>query len=281
LEHQAAFSGVIPFSGYKLQGIGSWSRAESYDNEWARSLPDQAHAAGQVYAPAVGVTQAALQAVLGNRDVWSAAADNLLALMDDWDAVVYDALDTPAELTDANGDFVLALSTAVRQAGKPFWLSVCGTNWDDPMSFPLPVAEQAADLLIYYCYGWWVQPRMVSPYWWVKQSIDFALTQGLVPSRTVLGCALYSTWWETHGGVRHDMTHAQAVEIAHAHNARVEWLENSASGLVRERVADTGTGYIALTDGSTLRHRLDLAREYELRGAMLFTPGLESQDVWG
>lgn len=275
------FDVAIPVSGYYLQPDGTWTRDAAYENDWQSSIPILAQESGQRYTPSVGATRDNLHVILDDEDLWDIAASNLVAISEGWNGVVYDIMDTSVDRVDAHGDFVLALSTAVRQEGLWFQGSYYGITWDNPAYFPLDVAMQASDIFIYYCYAWWAQPRMVSPYWWVKASLDFALTKGVVMEKTVMGCAFYSTWWEVEGvGPRHDMTYAQAIEIAHANNARVEWMETSDFGLVREKYADTGPGYLAITDGDTLRHKLDLIDEYEMRGLMLFTPGLEDDSVW-
>lgn len=280
---------AMPMNGGLLQADGTWlQRPGRTETEFAQALPAIVREAGQRYMPVLTHTgeTADILCALFDAGLQEVAADNLITLLESrfdapWDAAIYDIQDVPVERLVEHEDFVSLLSYKVRATGIPFGIAYHGLGKWEPSPFSLKVIAQAADVFHYYLYAWWVQPRMVGPYWWARVSLDNALAAGVPAQRIVLGSSLFSSWWPDAGsGVRRDMTHGQALEIAHEHNARIEWMETSEFGLVRERFADTGDGYIALTDGDTLQHRLDLVDGYALAGVMLFCPGMGDESVW-
>ena len=113
------------------------------------------------------------------------------------------------------------------------------------------------------------------------ESIENALAHGIPPARMYLGltncCRHVPISTEPHAPL---CSYDQAIEIVRGANARIEWIENHETGLIREKYADLGKGHIWITDGDTIKPRLELVARYGLMGMMLFTPGMGDESVW-
>ena len=275
---------VYPANGGVLQPDGKWERSRA-DNEWSRSLPVLASEYGQQYVPSVTAGRDALTQILNEPELAEISADLLVqeALTGfdaPWGGVMYDIIDVDESLVRAHEEYVHLLSYKVRLAGVEFHTSVCGTVLDRPAYFGLKTLDQTSDIVVVYCYAWWVQPRCIGPYYWTKSSIERAIMY--IPERKiVLGVGTFSTYWPLSGGQqRIDMPYDDAVQLVYESNGRIEWVEDTRHGLVRELRADLGDGHIWITDGATTRHRLDIAKANDLNGIMLFILGAESSYVW-
>ncbi len=129
-----------------------------------------------------------------------------------------------------------------------------------------------------YVYGWRQSPYPIAPYNWIKNVLDAALRRGLQPARTYLGIHTYCRHWLDSGWPYYNVTYDQAAQIAPCETWR--WMERIGNMTVREKYARTANGYLWLSDGDTLAHRLHLADEFGLAGVMLFIPGVEAEAIW-
>ena len=281
---------VNPYNGGRLLSDGSWYQMIARtQTEWPQLLPTIAQQNGHRYMPVVSSkTVDDLITVLNSSDLQLLAANNLIELATTrydamWDGVLVEFEGVPAEYRNKMSDFLYLLSYKIRSTGMQMGMSIHGhmESGNATMPYDLTVIGQIADIVAYYCYGYWRPlPQSLAPHWWIDECIQYALNQGIPAQRLMLGVPVFSKYWETASGPKREITYSQAIDIVHSANTMVQWIEKNENGLVRERFADVGEGYIWIQDGDTLRHNLALVDKYGLAGVNIFLSGMESVDVW-
>jgi len=291
LAHQALIDEVCILGG-ALASDGTWSQAPALQEPFAQSLLGHATGAGQRYTPFLnpghGSDKTAIHAVLDDPALQQAAADDMLALATTrfdapWQGVVYDALHLEAGYMGKQEQFLRLLSYTAQSAGLSFGVSHPGTRPEDESTWlSLDTIAQIADVYDCYFYGWWLAPCSIGPYWWVVQGIENALKHGIPARRIYLGIPNYARYYPASNDytTAYDITYDQAMQIVHDNNSFVQWIESDETGLIREKYADVGQGHIWISDGDTVRHRLELVDHYSLGGVMLFIPGMGAESVW-
>jgi len=291
-EHGALLDAVLTTHGGILRpDSGQWVRHSSTASAFAAYLLDTARRTKQAYLPACipfgQNDRAAFLALLQEPERWAAIADSLveMALTDldaPWSGVLYDWPDIVADALRAQEQFVTVLSNAVRKAGLPFAVSFRGTvAADESWSPSLDVLRDITDQFDCYMYIYWDKPYSPSPFWWARASIENALWHGFKPKRIYLGLFLASWYYDTDQKFNYWITHDQAMKVAQDSGVTVEWIEDHAAGLIREKYARIGkAGHLWIEDGDTVRARLALVDEYNLGGVMLFVLGSEAESVW-
>jgi len=284
--HPGLIDIIIPANGGRVLPDGSWLQ-ESWriDTPFSQSLPTAARVAGHRYMPTVEARRETLQPLLETPDVWPVAARNLVRLAlegrfdSPWQGVIYDMIGI---YQVEHYEFMRELACSVRRAGLPFGISITGKRPGDAPGL-LETAAQICDIFICYCYCFWESTPGYSmqPYWWTAASIENAIAKGIPHERIYLGLANYANYWPMSGGnTFHEITYQQTMELTREAGGHIEWIERGPSGLIREKRADLGDGYIWFQDGDTIRPRLRLVDEYDLAGMMLFIPGMGDESVW-
>jgi hypothetical protein len=295
-QYQTLIDGVLPVHGGILQPeSGTWTRHNSITGDFASYLIDTVRERDQGYWPACvpyGMGgEGAFLVLLEQPRRWPGIAGGLvkMALLDfdaPWSGVLYDYPGGGGKWTGeqvrAQERFVTVLSQAVRTAGLPFAVAFRGiVPADESRSPSLDVFRDITDRLDYYMYVYWASPYSPSPFWWHRASIENALRHGVRARNIYLGLFVASWYYDTGQGFHHWITHDQAMQIVRENGARVEWVEDHAAGLIREKCAAIGdAGHLWIEDGDTIKPRLALVDEYGLGGVMLFVLGCEDESVW-
>lgn len=289
-DHKALLDAALTTHGGILQADGTWTRHSSTESRFATYLLDTTRALNQDYLPAsvpwgaVGGQDSFLD-LLEQPSRWQGIADGLveMALTNSdapWSGILYDWPDIPADKVSAQEQFVAVISDTTRAAGLPFGVSFRGiVPGDESWSPSLDVLRDITDWFDYYMYIYWNQPYSPSPFWWAEASVENALQHGFQARQIYLG--LFVACYYYGDGFNYWITHDQAMQLVRENGATVEWVEDHAAGLIREKYAKIGkTGHLWIHDGDTLQPRLALADEYDLGGVMLFVLGCGAESVW-
>lgn len=289
MENADCIDVVYPAHGGRLQPDGTWLQPPALGNEFSQRLPGLASGAGQQYIPCTGFNRVDIEPVLDDPAKQVTAADGLVYLATEgrfdslWDGVLFDISTLTVDYFEKFEGFLDLLSERVRGAGLPFHVAFHGTYEEVAPWSTLNYAQaaQVADAVVMYCYGWWMEPKSVGPYWWGERSIEYALSQGVSTSQLVFGIGMYSRYWPTaESQPWYEITYPQAMGLVNQYGGSQQWIDEDENGPVRERYADLGPGHVWISDADTVRARLDLAECHDLAGVMLFIPGMEDGNIW-
>lgn len=271
------FSRIYPTFGGKLQQNGSWLQETWKFSSWARGL----HKQGKLYMPTLTNDRLGVLTVLDNPDLQCKAVDEIAAIAmtrfdAPWDGVLVDIEGPPSVYRDRLSDFYRLLVDKLHEVGLIVNIRVRGRtgdngpDYDDAYTNDFAAIAEIADMTTMDLYGYWnPTPRGISPYWWQRACIEYALSKGFRPGQLNLGAGTYSRI-----GNSTCICQDQAFEMA---DAGVMWIEANKNGIIREWYDPYHAMW--LHDGLTLRQSLALVDEYGL-GFDLFTPSMAGADVW-
>ena len=280
---------AMPLNGGKLQADGSWLQEElKVESTWAQTLPKVARHAGQLYMPAVGNNSAGTLTVLNDTDLQSRAAENLVTLAlsgrydSPWDGVYLELEGIPAAYGRQLGSFLHTLSDKIKQAGLLIGISVGAVTHEDTVrTYDLPLVGDVADYVNIQCYNYWQPPpASIAPYWWIRDSIEYALDTGIEHSKLIIGLSNYSKYWPNTSGRGIELTHDRAMKLVDETGSTLRWIEDDEKGPVREWFAKIGTGHVWIHDGLTHGWGLQLLDQYQLLGSAIFALGMGDDQHW-
>jgi spore germination protein YaaH len=121
---------------------------------------------------------------------------------------------------------------------------------------------------------------------WMKQMIDYMLTIGIDPQKISLGIPFYSTHWfadysEERGGFVNGAgaSYQKAKRLVGRNNAKMEWMEDQ-----QTHYAYWSNGgvfeYVFIEDARSLKSKLSLLDDFNLRGISVWRLGQEDPAVW-
>jgi spore germination protein len=129
-------------------------------------------------------------------------------------------------------------------------------------------------------------PGPVAGYRWVKDCLDHLIASGVPPSKISLGLAAYSDYWfpayDSAKGPRgrgRDLSYASAMEILSKRNVALRWDELDKA----ERAEWSEAGlyeYAWIEDARAFMAKLDLVKQYKLRGYSVWVLGTEDPKTW-
>jgi spore germination protein YaaH len=160
-------------------------------------------------------------------------------------------------------------------------------NWRGP--FDLNALADTADFLSLMTYDQHTSgttPGPIAGVPWVESIIQFALDQGVPARKISLGIPLYSGHWQPEydedtgaGSRRNGTPHATVERLLERHNAELRW--NDAQKVYHTHWAHTGVfEYLFVEEKRSFRAKLDLIREYNLRGFSAWRLGQEDPEIW-
>ncbi len=162
-----------------------------------------------------------------------------------------------------------------------------GPDYDTAYAYDFSILNGIADFVDVRLYGFWnplddpYYDRSMGPYWWVSDCLDYAMGQGILRDKILLGYGTFGRYYPDSEQVdAYYVTHAQALTLCGDAATYLQWQETGAYGRVREKSADLGAGHVWAHDLDTTRHALGLATERELYGIAYFVPGQEDNDTW-
>jgi spore germination protein YaaH len=129
-------------------------------------------------------------------------------------------------------------------------------------------------------------PGPVAGYRWVKDCLDYILSLGVPPSKISLGLASYSDYWYpaydsvAHSRMRgHDLSYTAAMKILTDRGLSLRWDETD--GAMRAEWSEAGTyEYLWVEDARAFMAKLDLVKQYKLRGYSVWVLGTEDPKTW-
>lgn len=160
-------------------------------------------------------------------------------------------------------------------------------NWRGP--FDLTALADTADFLSLMTYDQHTRgttPGPISGVPWVESIIQFALDQGVPSKKISLGIPLYSGHWQPYyseesgaGATRNGTTYAEVQRLLKEHDADLAW--NDTQKVHHTHWTHTGVfEYLFVEDERSFRAKLDLVREYDLRGVSSWRLGQEDPAIW-
>ncbi|MEP6778854.1 MAG: glycosyl hydrolase family 18 protein [Gemmatimonadaceae bacterium] len=126
----------------------------------------------------------------------------------------------------------------------------------------------------------------VGGYPWIEESLKFALSLGVSPSKISLGIPGYSDWWfpayDVKNGARmrgSDISFKRAAEILAKSGVKAQWDDVQKSPKASWSEHDVFQ-HIWEEDARAFVAKLGLVTKYHLRGYSVWVLGLEDQNTW-
>lgn len=132
---------------------------------------------------------------------------------------------------------------------------------------PLAAAVDVIDLMTYDLHGPWSRPGPIGDLAWQRRALDALLTV-VPPSQVQLGVAGYGYTWPRQGTGR-SVTVKQAERLVSRSGVKAHWRPDPGEWTAR---LSNGTR-LWWSDGRSYAKRIDLAREYDLRGLAVWRLG--------
>ena len=160
-------------------------------------------------------------------------------------------------------------------------------NWRGP--FDLGALADTADFLSLMTYDQHTRgttPGPISGVPWVESIIQYALDQGVPPEKLSLGIPLYSGHWQPYyseesgaGATRNGVTYEEVQRLRARYDAELQW--NDTQKVHHTHWTHGGVfEYLFVEDRRSFRAKLELVREYDLRGFSSWRLGQEDPDIW-
>jgi spore germination protein YaaH len=160
-------------------------------------------------------------------------------------------------------------------------------NWRGP--FDLKALADTADFLSLMTYDQHTRgttPGPISGVPWVESIVQFALDQGVPADKISLGIPLYSGHWKPHydedtgAAARRDgVTYDTVQRLLARHDAELRW--NATQKVHHTHWTRAGVfEYLFVEDQRSFRAKLELVREYDLRGFSSWRLGQEDPGIW-
>jgi spore germination protein YaaH len=232
-------------------------------------------------------------AILATAETRQQAAETIAGLVfeGDFDGINMDFEGTFGGSRDQYTDLLRRLAEMLNPRGK--WLTVdvvsqtqpaasyaVESSWASP--FDYAALGQICDhvMLMGYDYAF-AEPGPVSPYWWLEDVIDWALSQ-IPRERIVVGLPFYTRHWIVQGGKVSPPYGLKQDECARL----VQQVARDPAYLEREATYrliwtdDEGEHHLYFDDERTLRQKVKLVEQKGIQGVAFWRLGQEREDVW-
>lgn len=155
--------------------------------------------------------------------------------------------------------------------------------------YDLKALAEAGDFLSIMTYSQHTRrtpPGPVAGIPWMKEMVGYMLDIGIDPQRISLGIPFYSTYWfadynEEQGGFVNGRgaSYEKAKSLIDRNNAEIVWMDDQ-----KVNYAMWSNGgvfeYAFLEDARSWKYKLNLLKEYKLRGISVWRIGQEDPAVW-
>ncbi len=189
-----------------------------------------------------------------------------------------------------NAGFVLSVAVVPRSsdyAGTTAFGKFMFENWRG--AYDLKALADAGDfisLMTYAQHAHLTTPGPVAGLPWMKQMIDFTLSQGVPPEKISLGIPFYSFYWfpdysPAKGGypVGRGLGYEDAEAMIERNNLKTVWsAEQGCSYAMWEN--DGIFNYLFIEDAGSLKAKMGLFLKYKFRGISVWVLGQEDPRMW-
>ncbi|WP_419955079.1 glycosyl hydrolase family 18 protein [Neobacillus niacini] len=180
------------------------------------------------------------------------------------------------------------LSDALHRDGKVVTVSVPANTGDsraNPWSpwFDYEKLGQYSDRLMLMTYDEHnprTKPGSTASVDWTEATIQYALKQGVPPSKILLGIAGYGWDWDTTTGKAVYSSYAQVMDQKKKYNAKVVWDSRSQTPHFSYVDKDQHSHQVWFENSHSLGFKLNLVEKYNLRGIGIWRLGLEDPLYW-
>lgn len=266
-----------------------------------------AHANGVKLVPLVmnpGFDQPMIHNVITKPEIARRAAQNIAALCRDnhFDGIQFDIENVHVTDRDALTRFMSETAALLHKVGCTASAAVVPRMSDDrgPTSYHQWIFDnwrgvydyralaESLDFLSYMTYAQHTggsPPGPVAGYTWMEDCLKFVLSLGVPPEKISLGLAGYSDWWypvyeKTGSRMRgNDIGYARVTELLAKSGAAVRW--DSTEKTPWAMWSNAGVyEHLWIEDARAFRAKMELVRQYKLRGYSVWVLGMEDPAVW-
>ncbi len=252
-----------------------------------------------------GFDQPTIHRILNDSVVRARAVANMVALCRDnrFDGLQFDIENVNIVDKDAFTRFARESATALHAVGCTLSAAVVPRTSDDPgpTSYHRWIFENwrgaydykaLADVLDFISYMTYAQhtggstPGPVAGYTWMEDGLKFVLSLGVPPSKISLGLASYSDWWypvyDEKTGARmrgSDISYAKVAELVSRFHLQPTWDDREKSPYAfwsNQGVYE----HLWIEDARAFMAKLQLVRQYKLRGYSVWVLGMEDPEAW-
>ncbi|HEY4303100.1 MAG TPA: glycosyl hydrolase family 18 protein [Gemmatimonadaceae bacterium] len=252
-----------------------------------------------------GFDQALIHKVITTPAIAAKAASNIAALCRDnhFDGIQFDIENVHVKDRDALTAFMRNTAIELHKVGCTASAAVVPRLSDDPgptsyhrwiydnwrAVYDYKALAESLDFLSYMTYAQHTggsTPGPVAGYTWVEACLKFVLSTGVPPSKISLGIASYSDhWypsWSKKDGPRQrggDISYARAESLLARANVKPTWDDRDKA--LWATWSNAGIyEHLWIEDARAFAAKVDLVRQYKLRGYSVWVLGTEDSRVW-
>jgi spore germination protein YaaH len=136
-------------------------------------------------------------------------------------------------------------------------------------------------VIMAYYYHWVNGPAgAIAPLPWVQDVIDYAIMK-ILPEKIYLGIPGYGYDWiiTDNSQSARGLSYFQIMQIKEKYNSKLEWDQESQTPYLRYENR-SGQHEVWFENKESIIKKLDLVKEFQLRGAVLWRLGLEDPALW-
>ncbi len=214
-----------------------------------------------------------------------------LILQEEYDGINMDFEGTFGRSRDQYTDLLQRLADLLHPQGK--WVTVdvvsqtgpateysVEDSWASPFDYAAIGRICDRVMLMGYDYSM-ATPGPVTPYWWLEQVIDWAVSQ-IPRERIVVGLPFYTRHWIIQDGKTspaYGLKQDECSRLVEQTGRDPEYLERDATYRLIWTDRE-GEHHVYYDDASTLHKKMELAKRKGVQGIAFWRLGQESADVW-
>src|SRR5690554_5133133 len=135
-------------------------------------------------------------------------------------------------------------------------------------------------MIMAYDYHWpGGPPGPIAPLSWVRDVIDYAIME-MPLEKICLGIGFYGYDWEVNSDKKaRGLLYSQIEKIRKEKNLEIEWDQEAQSPYLKYKEGP-GEHEIWFENSQSIKKKLQLVREFQLKGIVFWRPGQEDPKVW-
>lgn len=252
-----------------------------------------------------GFDQPTIHRILTVPNAREQAIASLVSLCRDnhFDGLQFDIENVNVADKDAFTSFARASASALHAVGCTLSAAVVPRTSEDPGptsyhrwifenwrgAYDYKALAEALDFISFMTYAQHTggsTPGPVAGYTWMKDALEYVLSLGVAPDKISLGIPSYSDWWypvyEDKTGSRmrgSDISYAKAADLLARYHVQPLWDDREKSPYAFWSNAGVYE-HLWIEDARAFMAKLELVRQYKLRGYSVWVLGLEDPQTW-